>query len=47
MFSAMMKKVIAINALSVLWGGGQFYVSNLVRYAKAFPDIEIYVLAPK
>lgn len=41
-----MKKVIAINALSALWGTGQFYISNLLCYAKDFPDIKVYVFAP-
>ena len=42
----MTKKTVAINALSSLWGGGQVYLSNILRYADQFPDIKIYVFAP-
>jgi glycosyltransferase involved in cell wall biosynthesis len=42
----MKKHTIAINALSALQGGGQVYISNLLRYADKFPDIRIYVFAP-
>jgi len=41
-----MKKTVAINALSALQGGGQVYISNLLRYAKDFPDVKIYVFSP-
>ena len=37
---------LAINALSALQGGGQSYLLNLLRYAKNFPDIKIYVFSP-
>lgn len=39
------KKAIAINALSALQGGGQVYLSNILRYADKFPDIKIYIFA--
>lgn len=37
---------LAINLLSVLQGGGQIYISKILRYAKDFPDIKIYAFAP-
>ena len=40
------KYTIAINALSALQGGGQVYLSNILRYADKFPDIKIHIFAP-
>ena len=37
---------LVINTLSALWGGGQVYLYNLLKYAKEFPGVRIYVLAP-
>ncbi len=42
----MKKKTIAINALSAIQGGGQVYISNLLHYAKDFPDVKIYIFSP-
>ena len=37
---------LVINTLSALWGGGQVYLYNLLKYAEEFPDVKIYILAP-
>jgi len=42
----MERRIIAINALSALQGGGQSYISNLLRYASEFSNIKIYIFAP-
>ena len=41
----MKKYTIAVNALSALQGGGQVYISNLLRYADKFPEIKVYIFA--
>lgn len=35
---------LAINALSSRQGGGQVYLSNLLRYAEDYPQVKTYVL---
>lgn len=42
----MERKNIAINALSAVQGGGQGYLFGLLQYAKDFPEMKVYVLAP-
>jgi glycosyltransferase involved in cell wall biosynthesis len=36
---------LVINTLSSRQGGGQVYVSNILRFVKDYPDIKTYVLA--
>jgi glycosyltransferase involved in cell wall biosynthesis len=36
---------LVINTLSARQGGGQVYVSNILRFVKDYPDIKTYVLA--
>jgi len=38
---------LAINALSARQGGGQIYLSNILRYAYKYPDIRFYVLTTR
>jgi len=40
------KRRIAINTLSARQGGGQVYISHILRYAKEFPAIKVYVFTP-
>jgi glycosyltransferase involved in cell wall biosynthesis len=35
---------LVINTLSSRQGGGQVYISNLLRYAQKYPDIKTYIL---
>jgi glycosyltransferase involved in cell wall biosynthesis len=39
------KYTVAINTLSSRQGGGQVYISNLLRYAQRYPEIKTYALA--
>ncbi len=38
---------LAINALSARQGGGQVYLSNILRYAYKYPDMRFYVLTTR
>ena len=39
-------KVIVVNALSALWGGGQTYLFNLFAHLPEDPSLRIIVIAP-
>lgn len=42
----MSKNIVAINAISCLQGGGQVYLSNILREASHFEDLRLYVMCP-
>ncbi len=42
----MRSKNVVINALSSLQGGGQVYLSNILREASYFEDLRLYVMCP-